>query len=203
MARQFARRFRRGGFVALTIALSACATQPAPPLMSPIQIAKSYGYSEVPLGDNRYEISYVGPYQRGARLSDGPRQAGAAERAQAFDFAVWRAAQIALAQGYVGFRVSNVRSNVNTVIDSYADPFYRPWYGPGIHPYSRPWEPPYWGPYGGPSPYAYRQAEITIEATLLHDPGPGDYDAKDIVDQLRRTYPGAEGTSDPALLNRS
>jgi hypothetical protein len=172
-------------------ALASCNTTPAPPPMSPIQEAKYYGYSDMPIGDERYQVSYVGPYRRSLRSPGPVQEASAAQRTMVYDFALWRAAQLAESQGLPGVRISNVRSNVNTYTDNYYDSFY----GPGFYPYGGyPFGPRWGGPYWGPSPYVYQQAEVTVDAQLLRSPGGGDYIAADVIDQLRRTYPGAEGT---------
>ena len=174
----------------IVLALAGCETIPSPPLMSAIASTGIYGYSEVPLGEARYDVSYLGPSRRTLRSPEGLAATAAAERTQAHDFALWRAAQLALTQGYAGFSASNVRSNVNTVVDNY-DPFYDPWYGPGFYrnPY---WAYPY-GPYWGPSPYAFEQTSVTIEIQLRPAVSGGDYNAADVIAQLRSTYPGAEG----------
>jgi hypothetical protein len=182
---------RRAGLVgrlAVAALLTACTSGPAAPLMSPIQASGSYGYSEAPTGANRYAVTYTGPSQRTLRSMNARRETAAEAHTQAYDFALWRSAQLALAQGMPGFRVGNVRTNVDTLVDDYYDS-YRPFtsryrWGPG----------PYWGPYGEPNPYAYQQTTITMDVNLLPSLAPGDYDARDTIDQLRKTYPGAEGT---------
>jgi hypothetical protein len=190
---------RRGrpwvGCIAIAGALSACESHPAPPLLSPIAVAGAYGYSDLALGDNRYQISYAGPSQRSLRAPSARETTVAAERTQAYDFALWHAAQVTLAQGFIGFRVSNVRTNVDTLAED-----YEPFYGPPFYPYHRFWEPygPYSGPYLGPSPYIYTRTEIVFDITLLHSLDPGDYDARDTIDQLNRTYPGAAGPVAPS-----
>ena len=192
-------RWRRWiGCVAVAGALAGCDIAPAPPLLSPLQAGGDYGYSDVALGDNRYQVSYLGPSQRTLRAPDARQQTAAGERTQAFDFALWHAAQIALAQGFAGFRVSNVRTNVDSLVDDSYDPFYGPDYSPFHHPWG--WRPvgPYWGPYGGPSPYLYAQTEIVMDVALLQSLDPGDYGAQDTIDQLNRTYPGAAGPVAPA-----
>jgi len=184
------------GCLVLAGALSACQIHPPAPLLSPIQATGEYGYAELALGDNRYQVSYTGPSQRSLRAPDVRQQVAEAERAQAFDFALWRAAQIALAQGFVGFRVSNVRTNVDSTADDYYDPFYAPGFYPG-----RPFGGalgPYWGPYGGPSPYLYTQTQVIIDVALLQSLGPGDYDARETIDRLSKAYPGATGPAAPA-----
>src|SRR5476651_386322 len=94
------RRWRYwSGCLVLAGALSACAVRP-PPLLSPLQATGEYGYADLALGDNRYQVSYAGPSQRSLRSPDAREQISAAERTQAYDFALWHAAQIALAQGF-------------------------------------------------------------------------------------------------------
>jgi hypothetical protein len=177
---------------ALAIGIAACA-EPALPLLSPIELARRYGYSETPTGDARYRISYIGPYRRGIRSESNTAPAVDALRNQAIDFAMWRAAQIAGENGYRGFTASNVHTDLDTFVDDYYDPFYRPWYAPGSAFGPPPWGTSWVGSYWGPSPYKYERAQATIDVQLRYDPDPGDYDAHDVVDQLRRRYPDAEG----------
>jgi hypothetical protein len=182
----------------LAAALASCDTTPLPPPMSPLEVAKYYGYADVPLGDARYQVTYVGPYRRSLRSAGSVLEANTTQRTMVYDFALWRAAQLAEAQGLPGVRISNIRSNVNTYSDSYYDAFY----GPGLYPYGGyPFGPRWGGAYWGPSPYVYQQAEVTVDAQLLRSPGTGDYIAADVIDQLRRTYPGAEGQPSPAPSN--
>src|SRR5437660_10501808 len=87
------RRWRRWiGYLVLAGALSSCQTGPPPPLLSPLQASGEYGYSDLSLGDDRYQVSYSGPSQRTLRSEDAREQVKAAERTQALDFALWRAA---------------------------------------------------------------------------------------------------------------
>ena len=187
---------QRGRFflalIGLAVGLAACETTPPLPLMSPLQTAKYYGYGEVPLGQDRYEVSFVGPTRRGLRGDASRQQVALEERTQAYDFALWRAAQLALAQGFAGFAVSNVRTHLDSHTEDY-DPFWGPDYNPGLYPYRYPWGPYWGGPYWGPSPYEDLRTDAVIDVHLLHAPQEGDSDAQQVVDQLRRTYPGAEG----------
>ncbi len=157
------------GLLVVLVVLADCATGPPAPLMSPIQVAGAYGYSEVPIGGNRYAVSYTGPSQRTLRTPNARQETAAAEHTQAYDFALWRAAQIAL-----------------------------PYYGPGLFTHRHLGGPgSYWGPYGGSSPYAFQQTSVTIDVTLLQSLAAGDYDAHETIDQFRKVYPGAEGTALP------
>jgi hypothetical protein len=180
--------------LAAILLLAGCATGPAPPLLSPLAQVGKYGYAETKVASGRYEVSYLGPPRRTSRFAEGRRGDELAARTQAYDFAVWRAAQIALQENYAGFRVGQTHSNIDTYVEDYADPFFDPFWGPywyrrdafayPFYPYTR-------------TTYAYLQARVTIDVTLLHNPGPGDYLARDAITQLRRTYPGAEGLPKP------
>src|SRR5258708_39363843 len=98
---------RRGrlclGIVGLAVALAACETVPPAPLLSPLEVAKSYGYSEVSLGEDRDQVTFVGPTRRSLR-SEASRQPVAAEEATpAYYFAIWRAVTIAHARVFPAF----------------------------------------------------------------------------------------------------
>ncbi|HEX3501641.1 MAG TPA: hypothetical protein VHT04_20185, partial [Stellaceae bacterium] len=142
------------------------------------------------------QVSYTGPSQRSFRSPDALQQVKAAESAQAFDFALWHAAQIALAQGYAGFRASNMRTN----FDSIVEPDYDPFYAPDWHPANRfggPLMGRYWGGYASPSPYVDSRTQIVIDVALLHALETGDYDARATVDRLIKAYPNATGPVAP------
>src|ERR1700745_1404814 len=92
----------RGGslLLVLALALGGCATGPAFPLLSPIAAAGSFGYSEAAQESDRYSVSYLTP-PRLANSYPGPHAVEAdAARTLGFDMAVWRAAQLAEAQGF-------------------------------------------------------------------------------------------------------
>lgn len=184
----------RHGLAALVglMLLGGCVSGPRLPLLTPLEVGGSFGYTATPLGGDRHAVTYVAPSRVTSAYGAARAADAQASRTLAFDMAVWRAAQIAEAQGFAGFRVSDRRSDV----DTYPDPFYDPW---------DPWPcwecrrfgfPYYRDPFRGPS-FAYLQARVTITVQLLHDPGPGDYKAADAIAQLRRTYPGADGLPPP------
>lgn len=188
----------------LALALSGCATPPGPPLMSAVDVAHGYGYSEHALGDNKMTVTYLGPLQ-GSSFSQVQHDSDAQRaRDQAFDFAVWRASQLAVAQGFQGFHVADKQVNLDTVTQPsgyYDDPFcgsyggYGGWGGWGG--YGR-WGG--WGGWGAGSDCFYEppssdvQARAIIDIELLQKLAPGDYNASDSIAQLQRTYPGAENT---------
>lgn len=191
MCRAVVRRSAAGVAVCLALCLGGCALGPSPPLLSPIAVTGSFGYAEAPLGPDRYAISYVTPVRLDG-FSGGPHEAEANEaRTLGYDMAVWRAAQLGEAQGFLGFRVTDRRSDVTVYPNPYAYDVGPPYWGPFRHP-----GPPVWGPYGPYRPFPPRadiQARVTIDVLLLHDLRPGDYNAEDAMRQLQATYPGAAG----------
>jgi hypothetical protein len=183
--------------VAFGALLGGCASGPSYPLLTPVEIARSFGYSDIRLPDGRYEVSYVAPAMQGYgyRYDQSPTERQG--KALAYDMAVWRAAQIALSQNYLGFTVGDTKSNADVQqIGGYYDDPWGPGWGPG-------WGgPPYWGwrrpPYGWGS-YYYNppetsvQIQVKLAVSLTNALKPGDYNAEEAIAQLRRTYPGAEG----------
>jgi hypothetical protein len=185
----------RGPWLLLVLALvlGGCATGPAYPLLSPIAAAGSFGYSEAAQAGDRVSVSYLTP-PRLTTSYPGPHAVEAnAARTLGFDMAVWRAAQLAEAQGFKGFRILDRRSDATVYPDPYAYNYdYDPLFADPFGPYGRR---RYYGfgPFPPLPPRSYVQASVTIEALLLRELQPGDYDAAQSVAQLRRTYPGAEG----------
>jgi hypothetical protein len=175
----------------LACSLLSCQIKPPAPLLSPIQATGGeYGYADLPLGDNRYQVSYTGPSQRSLRSPDSHDRIKAAEAAQANDLALWHAAQITLAQGFTAFRVGNVRTNYDSMVEEDYDPFY----APDWHPANRfggPLFGRYWGSYATPSPYVETRTQIVMDVELLRAPGPGDYDARATIERLSNAYPTA------------
>lgn len=184
---------------AAVLLLAACETVPAPPLLSPLQTAKRYGYAERDLGDGKYEVTYVGPTRRVSRFSPEREADIAAARGQASDFMLWRAAQLAQMHGAPAFRVGQIRSDVDTYVQNYTDdPFwgspFGPWYGPPYAPGHRFGYPFYQWPYAGPiSTYAHLLPRVSADVTLHRTPEPGDYLAEEVIERLRKSYPEAEG----------
>lgn len=168
--------------------LAGCVSIPPPPLLTPLAVAGSFGYTEMPLGGDRFSVTYLAPPRLTSRYGSARETDAQATRTLAFDMAVWRAAQLAEAQGFAGFRISDRRSDVDTYPDPLSQPF-DPWPCWECRRFGFPY---YADPYRG-SPFIYLETRVTITVQMLHDPAPGDYRADDAIAQLRRTYPGAEG----------
>ncbi|MDB5408413.1 MAG: hypothetical protein JWL84_3325 [Rhodospirillales bacterium] len=183
------------GFFCVALLASGCASGPPAPLLSPIEVGQDHGYSEVALGGDRYQVTYVVPPQRSGRSSDIRAAAIAAERKLALDMVAWRAAQLALAHGYAGFKLGNINANVNTYDE---EPAYLPppWWGPGG------FRRAYYGdlgPYWEPSPFVLLQVDLSVDVTLEASPGPGADSAQATIERLRQAYPGVEAvTATPA-----
>lgn len=190
-------RSARFGLCGAVLALLAAGCSPGPraPLLSPIETAHGYGYSDRSLGEARFSVSYTGP-SRLASASPSQRDADTqAAQSQAFDFALWHAAQIAEANGYPGFRISDKRTDVDTDAEpGYDDRSCSPFGGTldafGIY-HGAPVG------YGHPgcfpdTPYARIQAHASIEIQLVRAVEQGDYSARDVMAELERTYPGAD-----------
>ncbi len=172
----------------LALVLASCATGPSYPLLSPLALARSFGYAETPRGEDRYSVTYITP----TRYSLAAPGAGDAEAARTlgYDMAVWRASQLAAAAGYPGFRVSDRQADVMFYPDP-VDLDFPP----------SPWSPGVWrqrDPFWGMDdlwlpPRLLIVARVTIEVRLRHAPGPDDYDTASALAQLAHTYPGADG----------
>ncbi len=183
----------------LGLLLSACATGPVYPLMTPIQVAQTFGYDERPLGGNRYEISYVTPAQQalGYRFDTSPTERQAKDLA--FDLSTLRAAQLAQQSGWQGFDVVDRHSSADT--DYYGGWYGGPW-GPGGGWGWHRWHSWGWGGGwgwrggwgGGPGwdypPEQRVQAEVTITVAFTNDVKPGQYRAADVIQQVGARYPG-------------
>jgi hypothetical protein len=170
--------------------LAACASGPSYPLYSPQAVTGTFGYSEQKMSDTSFKITYVTPQ----RASVDARSA-VAERRQALltlsnDMAIWRAADLALANGQKEFRVTRRDNDVDvqrSAYDSYPSysnrrygPPGRPYYGPDF--YGPPW----------PDNSAWMRASTTLVVEFGRRPGEDFFIADEAIARLRQTYPGAD-----------
>ncbi len=176
----------------IAIGLSACATGPRPPLMSPLSPGGEYGYAEEALGGGRVQVIYVTPSLRSA-FAPAQREADAAAlRALALDLATWRAAQRALKDGFPAFRIEDRQVDVEVTVYGEGPQFPDRYLG---HPR---------GTYRVPSPTVmpwarstWVQARATLVVRLLRAPAEGALDARATVERMRRKRP--EGRLPPAF----
>ena len=174
------------------LAVGACAT--ATPYQ-PIQPGASYsgGYSERPIEQNRWMVSFSGNTVTDRRTVE--------------TYLLYRAAELTVQQGYDWFTVVDRNTERDTRV--YADPmfhdpfYYSRWgyywspswrlYGPrrfggGWGPWG-PWGA--WGPGFGPTTYDFREVtrfEATAEIFLGRGPKPADdpraFDAREVMTRL-------------------
>ncbi len=177
----------------LAALLAGCAAPapPPPPLMSPYPAAGyGYGYSEERIGPDLLRVVYHGPL----RPLDpaAPARAPQLDRAanEAADLALWRAAQIALAEGKPAFAVLERRTDTETLRRP-AGWSYDPWWPDYCYPrYSRHWDCRGWPPSYVP-PSASGRARATLTVRLERRVTPRNVDAAATVRRLEQTYRSA------------
>jgi hypothetical protein len=180
------------------LSLMACTTQPQPPLMSPLAEARIYGYTDNLIRPGLYKVSYTSPPIGTSSSRSGREKDTEIAKSQAYDLALWRAAQLALQDNYEGFRIDNTDDEVEVTVHEGYYPSYRPYF----YPY-RPYYPgPYYGSFGYPSYSSYRyttvQAITTLIVALRKTVGVGDFNAAETAKRLARKYPNALPSSQPS-----
>jgi hypothetical protein len=177
--------------------VAGCAGGPSYPLYSPRAVAQTFGYAEERVAKNRFRVTYAAPVRRTYPYAGPRREADAAEQlGLAYDMALWRASELALANGFPGF-VTGPRDNevqVDVAYDYYRDPFYDdPFYhyGHRRHRLYRhyPYDPYYYG--GRYSRYALIAAKTTLTVELRKVRVPEAIDAATTIRRLRQKYPDA------------
>jgi len=189
-------RLRAGLAAAAALALAACVQALHLPLYTPLESTGSYGYAERQLAERRFQVSYDAPVVATYAYPGGQRQQEVEEKvAVAYDLALWRAAELALAAGYPALTVTERDRDVRVEVfgDPYASPFYPFYYPPfpfthhgpryGLLPH--PFYPGYY------EPYAELIVGVTITVEFLDSVAPGALDAGATLDRLRGQYPEA------------
>jgi hypothetical protein len=148
--------------------LAACSTpSPPQPAMVPMGPSGNYGYSEVMLQPDHYQVSYLTPPIKVSIDRTDRESEIAAAKTKTHDLALWRAAQLGREKGFSALKITDEHTdtNVNTNVQRSYQPSFYGYYGYG---YQRrypggfgpvPWFP---GDYPGYYPYDY-------------GPGYGDY----------------------------
>ena len=182
------RRFALAAAAGFGLLLTACTAAPTYPMLTPIQVAKDFGYFDQPVDDTHWVVSYVTPQQAGYGFRGDQSPAEAQVKGLAMDMALWHASQVAQAHGYPGFTVTDRRSSTDAVNVQdlyYEDPY---WFGFHYHRWGAwGWGGPEGGPWGGPGFYDAPQSKLQVEAklniTLTHSPKGDDYrtDRKSVV----------------------
>jgi hypothetical protein len=153
--------------------LAACSTpSPPKPAMVAVGTNGNYGYAEVMLEPDRYQVSYLTPRLKVSN-SRADREADiVAEKARAHDLALWRAAQLGREKGFAALKI--VDAHTDSDVDTYVQRSYQPsfygYYGYGYRPYRHypggfgpvPWFPGDY-PYGyWPDDYYYQRTTSSL-----------------------------------------
>ncbi len=187
--------------------LAGCVAAPAPPpppLMSAYPASGyGYGYAEERIGPDLLRVVYYGPprpldYDGTAR---GPQVERAAS--EAADLALWRAAQLALAESKPAFAVIERRADTETLRrpGGWAyDPWWPHYCYPGYwHPWGCRYAPPYYVP-----PVADGRARATLTVRLESRVTPRTVDAAATIRRLERRYrPPGPPPGPPSAAPRS
>ena len=179
------------GLVAIAgFLLAACASGPSYPLYSPQALTGTFGYSEQKLSPTSFKVTYVTPQRSSIDSRSAVDERRQAMLTMSNDFALCRAADLALANGQKEFRVTRRDNDVDvqrSTYDSYPSYSSRR-YGP-------PGRPPYYGPYYGP-PWPDRSVWMRASTTLIVElgrrAGEDFFIADEAIARLRQTYPGAD-----------
>ena len=187
-----------GGYLLAVAMVAGCAAGAPYPLYSPQEIAGSYGFGEQRLNRDHYKVTYLAPARTIYSYDDhGRKQASASQLALAYDMALWRAAELALANGYPALAVSHRTNDVRLdVRDDYFDDPH------GHFPY---FHRRYHHPFGFLSVrrhgYHDRHADLTARVSIVvafrKAPDGDGMDAKAVLERLRAKYPGAAGGASP------
>ena len=168
------------------VTLAACQSAPPQPLFRPLESDATFGYLDRQLDDTHWEVTYAGPVYRSS-YGETKRDAEAdAARAEAYDLALWRSAEIALEQKRPDFAVVSERRDTDrtTQVDR-RYPAY-PYYPFGFR------QPGFWGYwpyyYDDYTVRSYGEATVTLTIDLEPDSGAHSLDAKATADQLEAEY---------------
>ena len=191
----FGAGFLRGdvALAAALLLLSACSShEPTRAAMVPQTVNGDYGYSDKALDSTRYEVTYVSPRLRADVDSDASHGLEV-EKQRVYEFALWRAAQLADSKGYPAFKVAQESRDVDVTVNrqNSAPPYFGPW-GYRYWPYGPYGYWPYYYDYGWPGYYTRTTASgrITVKLTveLLANAQPGALDTAATLDRLRKAH---------------
>jgi hypothetical protein len=170
--------------IASALGVAGCQSAPPQPLFRPLESGATYGYTDRQIDQTHWEVTYTGPRYRSSYSDTSRDKETEAARTEAYELALWRAAQVALEQKKPRFAVVSERRDVDrsSEVDRY--PSY-PYYPYGFrHPF---WG--YWPSYNDDySVRAYHDAVVTLTIDLNPPPGAQAIDAKETADRLEAQY---------------
>jgi len=171
--------------------LAACTTvprPPPPPLMSPYPASGyGYGYAEERIGPDLLRVVFYGPL-RPLDYDGAPRGAQVDRTAdEAADLALWRAAQLALAENKPAFAVIERRADTDTLRRP-GGWVYDGWWPYDCYPsYWSYWRCRSWPPAYAP-PVASGRARATLTVRLEGRVTPRNVDAAATAQRLESRY---------------
>ena len=190
------RKIAAGAAFASAITVAGCATAPPRPAMVPFSETGEYGFSETRLAPDRYEVRYVTPRLRVSGTDPGESAEIQAERQRAFDLALWRAAQLALENGFSAFTVE--QDNRDVALTVRTEPVLSPFWGyPYYDRFDRfgpyyPYYPYYpYASYSGYRTWATARVTVALEVAMLEEPTEKSYDASATAARLQEAYGAA------------
>jgi hypothetical protein len=147
-------------FCGASLLLVACTPSPPKPAMVAVGANGNYGYTEVMIEPDRYQVSYLTPRLKVANSRADQEAEIASEKARAHDLALWRAAQLGRDKGFAALKIldEHIDSDVTTNIQSTYPPGFYGFYGYGYRPYHHYPYPGGFGPipwFPGDYPYGY------------------------------------------------
>jgi hypothetical protein len=150
---------------------AACAPQSFQELNVPAGAGAGYGYSEQRLDERRFVVIYIAPTQTGFSFAgEAGREEAERQVSRAYEFALARASEITLANGYPAFRVEDRRNDaMSQNYEAWKGPFFRPQRNYAMDD-------------------AYLAARVTVIVALLPALEPGAYDARGTLATIRSRY---------------
>jgi hypothetical protein len=202
--------------LAALLTLGACATRPPQPAMVAQSQQGDFGYSETKLATDRFEVRYATPDVPLPVDEDRKIAALTDQKQRAYDLALWRAAQIALAGGYGALRIEQEHRDANVTVRRETVPVatgaygsygpgdmlypgwaYNPHYYHGHHGFygHHGFGTPFWF-YSDPFAYETRlsvsaRINASLVAAFAKAPGPESLDAGATAQRLAKQYAGA------------
>jgi hypothetical protein len=201
------RRASAGIVAVVAIALlGGCAERTPQMAMVAASPDGGYGYSDQRIAPDLYDVHYASP-ELSLPVDEGARARQIdTEKARAFDLALWRSCQIAVAQGFSYLKIEEDHRDANVDVKrDYAPPpalGLSSFYGPGGAMY------PPWGFYDQPpglapfwfyqNPYAIQQYSVKVSGRVISSlkvafakaPAPGFEDAVALGKRLSQHYAG-------------
>ena len=169
----------------LLVSLAACQSPPPQPLFQPLEAGAVFGYIDRQIDDTHWQVTYMGPRYRSSYSDSTRDEETEAARAEAYDLALWRAAQIAMEQKEPRFAVVSERRDVDRSTQIYRYPAY-PYYPFGFR------QPGFWGYwpnyYDDYTARSFGEATVTLTIDLNPTLSAQSLDTKATADRLEAQY---------------